>query len=71
MIDANEAELRAMDAASDAAGEFIEATGQTDMARWQPDTWQRFIAAVCGGYVESIIGQQVTVNAAAEKVRAA
>jgi len=70
MIDANAAELRAMDAASDAAGEFIEKTGQTDMARWQPDTWQSFIATVCGGYVNSIITQQVEVNDAAGKVRA-
>ena len=34
MVDPNEFELAAMRRAGDVAGEFIDALGRTDMARW-------------------------------------
>lgn len=71
MVDPNDAELRAMEAAGFAGGEFIEALGHTDMARWSEKQWTDFIAAICGGYVDSLVAQQAEVHAATAKVRAA
>ena len=39
MVDPNEHELAAMRRAGDAAGEFIDALGRTDMATWSPAEW--------------------------------
>ena len=69
MVDPNEHELAAMRRAGDAAGEFIDALGRTDMATWSPAEWSSFIDVICGGYVDSLIEQQIAINAAAHKVQ--
>lgn len=69
MVDPNEHEVAAMRRAGDAAGEFIEALGRTDMATWSPAEWTSFIDVICGGYVDSLIEQQIAINAAASKVQ--
>ena len=69
MVDPNEHEVAAMRRAGDAAGEFIDALGRTDMATWSPAEWTSFIDVICGGYVDSLIEQQIGVNAAAAKVQ--
>ncbi|MBX9595508.1 MAG: hypothetical protein K2X46_14175 [Roseomonas sp.] len=71
MVDPTEAEMQAMAAASDKAGEFIESLRQTDMAKWKPQQWQQFIEVVCGSYVDSLCEQQAAINAALERARAA
>lgn len=68
MVDPNEHEAKAMEDASALAGEYIESLRQTDMARWSPEQWRRFIATVCGGYVESLCRQQAEINASLAKV---
>ncbi len=69
MVDPNEHEVAAMRRAGDAAGEFIDALGRTDMATWSPAEWTSFIDVICGGYVDSLIEQQIAINAAATKVQ--
>ena len=71
MVDPNEAELAAMQAAAQCAGAFIDGIGQTDMARWPERQWHDFIATVCGGYVDSLVEQQAAVQSAMGKVRSA
>lgn len=69
MIDANEAEIAAMIAASERAGEFIESVPSTDMAAWTEEQWHQFIEVICTGYVESLGEQMATINAAFAKAR--
>jgi hypothetical protein len=69
MVDPNEFELAAMRRAGDAAGEFIDAMGRTDMAQWSPAEWSSFDETVCGAYVDALIDQQIGVNVAAAKVQ--
>lgn len=69
MVDPNEFELAAMRRAGNAAGEFIDALGRTDMAQWAPAEWSSFVETICGAYVDSLIEQQIDVNAAASKVQ--
>ena len=69
MVDPNEFELAAMRRAGDAAGEFIDALGRTDMAQWAPAEWSSFVETICGAYVDALIDQQIAVNAAASKVQ--
>jgi hypothetical protein len=69
MVDPTEHEMLAMVAASDRAGQFIEAQRTTDMALWKPETWQQFIEVICGGYVESLCEQQAAINVAIAKAR--
>lgn len=69
MVDPNEHELAAMRRAGDAAGEFIDALGRTDMAQWTPTEWVSFVETICGAYVDSLIEQQIAINAAATKVQ--
>ena len=71
MVDANEHELSAMAAASDLAGEFIEFTGQTDMAKWPADQWLQFIEVICGGYVDALCAKQAEINTAFDRARVA
>lgn len=71
MEDPNFAELAAMEAASIAAGDLIESYGRTDMAQWKNEEWSRFIATVCGAYVDALISQQIDANEAVAKVRVA
>ena len=70
MTDPNAVELAAMAHASDRAGEYIEALGKTDMARWSAQEWASFIEAICGGYVDSLCQQQATAMEALAKVQA-
>jgi hypothetical protein len=69
MVDANEQEVAAMRAASDIAGQFIEAVGRTDMATWSAPDWHGFVEAICGAYVDSLVEQQIAINAAVMKVQ--
>ncbi|WP_135470517.1 DUF6511 domain-containing protein [Crenalkalicoccus roseus] len=71
MVDPNEHERAAMATASERAGEFIEALGQTDMARWTPEQWRQFIEVVCGAYVDALCEQQAALNAALARARPA
>jgi Family of unknown function (DUF6511) len=43
-------EAAAIEAASDPAGEYIEATGTTDMATWSAETWFGFLECVIAAY---------------------
>ncbi len=69
MVDPNEHELAAMRHAGNAAGEFIDALGRTDMAQWTSTEWVSFVETICGAYVDSLIEQQIAINAAATKVQ--
>jgi len=69
MVDPNEFELAAMRRAGEAAGEFIDALGRTDMAQWAPAEWSSFVETICGAYVDALIDQQIGVNTAAAKVQ--
>lgn len=69
MTDPNAVELAAMAHASDRAGEYIEALGKTDMARWSQQEWASFIEAICGGYVDSLCQQQAAAMEALSKVQ--
>jgi len=69
MVDPNEQEVAAMRAASDIAGQFIEAVGRSDMATWSATDWRGFIEAICGAYVESLVEQQIAINTAVAKVQ--
>lgn len=69
MIDANEVEQRALVAASNAGGDYIEAQRTTDFMRWTPVIWQGFISAVVGAYVEHLCKEQAEVTAALERVQ--
>lgn len=69
MVDPNEFELAAMRRAGDAAGEFIDALGRTDMAAWSSAEWVSFVETICGAYVDALIDQQISVNTAAAKVQ--
>ena len=69
MVDPNEFELAAMRHAGDAAGEFIDALGRTDMAAWSSAEWVSFVETICGAYVDALIDQQIGVNTAAAKVQ--
>jgi hypothetical protein len=69
MIDWNEAERRALKAASNAGGDYIEAQKTSDMARWTPPIWQGLIESIVGGYVESLCAEQAELMAALGKVQ--
>lgn len=69
VTDPNAIELAAMAHASDRAGEFIEALGKTDMARWSAGEWASFIEAICGGYVDSLCAAQAEAMQALAKVQ--
>lgn len=68
MIDPNPIELAAMRQAGDRAGDYIDSLGRTDMAAWSKPEWAAFIAAICGGYVDALIDQQLAASEAARKV---
>jgi hypothetical protein len=69
VVDPNEQEAAAMRAAGDAAGQFIDAVGRTDMATWSEQSWHGFIEAICGAYVDALIEQQIAINTALSKVQ--
>ena len=51
-------ETAALDAASVAAGKFIETTaGGTDMARWPVETWRDFLECVITAYAAELRAQ--------------
>jgi hypothetical protein len=54
MIDPTQHELEAMIEASQAAGEFIESIGITDLAEWSGDDWTRLIEAVVTTYTDKL-----------------
>lgn len=67
MVDANSAEKTALDAASDAAGQFMEAQVTTDLAQLPPAAWFQLIEVIIGAYVEDILRQQREVEAALQR----
>lgn len=69
VTDPNALELAAMAAASDRAGEYIEALRKTDMAKWSQTEWASFIETVCGGYVDSLCAAQAEAMEALAKVQ--
>lgn len=69
MVDPNEQEVAAMRAAGDIAGQYIEAVGRTDMATWSEADWRGFVEAICGAYVDSLVEQQIAINAAVARVQ--
>lgn len=69
MIDWTETETRALRAASDAGGDYIEAQKTSDMARWTPVIWRGFIEAVVGGYVQNLCEEQAELMAALSKAQ--
>lgn len=69
MVDPSEHEIAAMRAAGVTAGDYIDALGRTDMATWSPAEWHGFVEAICSGYVDSLISQQIAVNTAVAKVQ--
>ena len=69
MVDPNDHELAASRHPRDAASQYIDALGRTDMATWSPAEWTSFVETICGGYVDSLIEQQIAVNTAAHKVQ--
>ena len=69
MVDPNEQEVAAMRAASDIAGQYIEAVGRTDMATWPEADWHGFVEAICSAYVDALVEQQIAINAAVSKVQ--
>ena len=71
LIDANEHEMAAMANAAERGGEFIESTGQTDMAQWSAEQWHQFIEVICGGYVDGLMAQEAAIARSVAKVRAA
>lgn len=71
VIDASAVELRAMAAAGERGGEFIEALHKTDMAAWSEKEWCGFIGTICGGYVDALIRAQIDATEALSRVRVA
>lgn len=69
MVDPTEHEIKALAAASDTAGEFIEKLGNPNIAAWSAEQWFGFIEAVCGGYVDSLCLQQAAINKAVARVQ--
>lgn len=50
--DYTDEETRAMESASDTAGEYLEHLGKTDMATFSEEEWFDLIGAVVHGYSE-------------------
>lgn len=50
MIDPTVEEIKAMEAASLPAGEYLESIGKTDLAALTYEEWMTFIEAVCTNY---------------------
>ena len=69
MVDPSSAELRALEHAGACGGQFIDECRVTDMAAWNERQWHGFIRAICAGYVDSLLAQQVEANEAATKVK--
>jgi len=54
VVDPSEAEITAMQAASDTGGQYLDSLGKTDLATLTPDEWMTFIESVCTGFVEAM-----------------
>ena len=54
MIDPNEDEVAAMQAAGALAGEYLEHLKKTDLAAFTEGQWNTFIETVITGYVEEL-----------------
>lgn len=50
--DYTDEETKAFDAASDRAGEYLDALGKTDMAQFTEEEWFDLLAAVVQGWCE-------------------
>ena len=54
MIDPNEDETAAMQAAGVLAGEYVEHLGKTDLAAFTEAEWNTLIESVITGYIEEM-----------------
>jgi hypothetical protein len=54
MEDMNEAEIKAMYAASTQAGQYLETLGKTDMATFTEDEWLSMIDAAVTGFCDAM-----------------
>lgn len=54
MIDLTEAEIAAIEAASEPAGAYIESLGRTDMATWTREEWMTFLECVVTGFTDEM-----------------
>lgn len=68
MIDLNEAEKRAIDAAMEMGGEYVGNMPTQDMAKWDEKSVRGLVEVIVGGYVDSIINQQIQALDALRKV---
>jgi hypothetical protein len=55
MIDPTAREIRAIELASDPAGEYIDSLGKTDMAAWDESEWYTFLEVVITGYQDGLV----------------
>lgn len=54
LIDKTKHEVAALEAASEAAGEFIDSLPTSDMSRWTVQQWQQFIEVVVSGFTHKM-----------------
>ncbi len=59
MIDANEIENAAIEAASAAAGEYLEELHRTDLAYFSEEQWLNFITVIINAYEAYLQEQEV------------
>jgi hypothetical protein len=54
MVDPTDNEIKAIQAASGPAGEYIESLGSSDMAKWSDEEWHTFLECVVTAYTDEI-----------------
>jgi hypothetical protein len=54
VIDRTSNEIKAIEAASMPAGEYIEAIGNSDMATWDESAWYGFLECVVTAYTDKL-----------------
>lgn len=55
MVDPNEHEQAAIEAAGPVAGEYLESIGKTDLAVLTPDEWLTFLEVVVTAYQDALM----------------
>jgi hypothetical protein len=54
MIDPSKNEKKAMETASERAGEYLEWLKKTDMETFTPEEWSQFVEVIVSGYSEGM-----------------
>ena len=67
MIDVNESEKQAIQAAAERAGELLD-TMPAHTHEWDEAQFMALVETICTGYVDSLIAQNVAVQNAMQKV---